>query len=210
MTKPTKWHVRQAKTQFSLGIRPVRHPPSLIRVFAAVHMKKHWALNYLLSAKWRLWSDWADARLIWVFTGCIRHFVCFVMWQLISMWKSPLVLTNGKVISCRDLMHWFCPTYLIGLAKVNEIILKGPEIQNYIQSKIWSLINFLVSVKPSISVRGICFEKWSTFQAFALLLFLHFDVVFLDMSRLMTKPTEWPVAQSDQSLHCLHEESLGP
>ena len=37
------------------------HPPSLIRVFA-VHMKKHWALNYLLSAQWRLWSDWADAQ----------------------------------------------------------------------------------------------------------------------------------------------------
>ena len=36
-------------------------PPSLIRVFA-VHMKKHWALNYLFSAQWRLWSDWADAQ----------------------------------------------------------------------------------------------------------------------------------------------------
>ena len=28
MTKPTKWHVRSAKTQISLDI----HPPSLIRV----------------------------------------------------------------------------------------------------------------------------------------------------------------------------------
>ena len=37
------------------------HPPSLIRVFA-VRMKKHWALTYLLSAQWRLWSDWADAQ----------------------------------------------------------------------------------------------------------------------------------------------------
>ena len=27
-----------------------RHPPSLIRVFA-VRMKKHWAINYLLSAQ---------------------------------------------------------------------------------------------------------------------------------------------------------------
>ena len=45
------------------------HPPSLIRVFA-VRMKNHWALNYLLSAQWRLWSDWADAQadlsLCWV------------------------------------------------------------------------------------------------------------------------------------------------
>ena len=37
------------------------HPPSLIRVFA-VHMKKHWALSYLLIAQRRLWSDWADAQ----------------------------------------------------------------------------------------------------------------------------------------------------
>ena len=48
--------VHPSKTGISLG-----HPPSLIRVFA-VHMKKHWTLNYLLSAQWRLWSDWADAQ----------------------------------------------------------------------------------------------------------------------------------------------------
>ena len=37
------------------------YPPSLIRVFP-VCMKTHWALNYLLSAQWRLWSDWADVQ----------------------------------------------------------------------------------------------------------------------------------------------------
>ena len=36
--------------------------PSLIRVFAD-HMKKHWALNYLLSVQWRIWSDWGDAQV---------------------------------------------------------------------------------------------------------------------------------------------------
>ena len=61
VTKPTKWHVRPAKTQTSLG-----------RVFA-VRMKKAWVLSYPLSAQrrlrsaWaspqrRLWSDWADAQ----------------------------------------------------------------------------------------------------------------------------------------------------
>ena len=45
------------------------HPPSLIRVFA-VSMKKAWVLSYPLSAEWRLWSDWADARMIWDFAGC--------------------------------------------------------------------------------------------------------------------------------------------
>ena len=40
--------VRPAKTQLSLGIRPV----------FAVRMKKAWVLSYPLSAQRRLWSDW--------------------------------------------------------------------------------------------------------------------------------------------------------
>ena len=55
MTKPTKWHVRPAKTQINLGIRPVWS------VFAG-RMKKAWVLCYPLSAQQRLWSDWADAQ----------------------------------------------------------------------------------------------------------------------------------------------------
>ena len=47
--------VRPAKTQISLGIRPVWS------VFA-VRMKKAWVLSYPLSAQRRLWSDWADAQ----------------------------------------------------------------------------------------------------------------------------------------------------
>ena len=63
MTKPEKLPVHPAKTQINLGINPVWS------VFA-VCMKKHWALNYLLSAQGRLWSDWmdvqADLSLRWV------------------------------------------------------------------------------------------------------------------------------------------------
>ena len=55
MTKPKKWHVCPAKTQISLGIRPVWS------VFV-VHMKKPWILSYPLSAQQTLWSDWADAQ----------------------------------------------------------------------------------------------------------------------------------------------------
>ena len=44
MKKPTKWHVHTAKTQISLGIRPVWS------VFA-VHMKKPWVLSYPVSAQ---------------------------------------------------------------------------------------------------------------------------------------------------------------
>ena len=38
---------------------------------------------YILSALQRPWSDWADAGLIWVFTGRIYLFFCFVMRRLI-------------------------------------------------------------------------------------------------------------------------------
>ena len=61
MAKPTKWHLHPAKTQISLGIRPV------LSVFA-VRMNKAWALSYP--------SDWMS-RLIWVFTGRTCHFGVF-------------------------------------------------------------------------------------------------------------------------------------
>ena len=69
-TKPTKWPVLSAKTQISLGIRPV---------WSASSLSACYVLNYLLSAQRRLWSDWGMHRLIWVFTRRTCHFVGFVM-----------------------------------------------------------------------------------------------------------------------------------
>ena len=66
MTKPTKLTVCWAKTQISLGIRPVWS------IFA-VHMKNPWVLSYPMSTQWRLirlgrcpgWSEsWLGARVI--------------------------------------------------------------------------------------------------------------------------------------------------
>ena len=71
MTKPTKWHVRPAKNQISLGIRP-----NLIRVFA-VRMKKPWTLSYPLSA-----SEDSDQ------TGRTWHFVGFVMRRRIYIYSG--------------------------------------------------------------------------------------------------------------------------
>ena len=48
--KTNKVTVRPAKTQISLGVRPV----------FAVRMKKAWVLSYPISAQRRLWSDWAE------------------------------------------------------------------------------------------------------------------------------------------------------
>ena len=74
MTKPTKWPVHSDQPG---------HRPSLIRVFA-VRMKKHWALNYLLNAQWRLfrlgacpgWSEslpWAHSHLLVLSCGGSYH-----------------------------------------------------------------------------------------------------------------------------------------
>ena len=68
--------VRPAKTQISLGIRPVWS------VFA-VRMKKAWVLSYPLRAQRRLWSDQADAQADLSLCWAHSHFVGFVMLGLI-------------------------------------------------------------------------------------------------------------------------------
>ena len=71
MTNPTKWHVHPAKTQISLGIRPVWSGASL----------SAWR-NIGSSAIY--WAQWEDSdqtrrmpRLIWVFDGRTCQFVGF-------------------------------------------------------------------------------------------------------------------------------------
>ena len=77
-TKPTEWHVRPAKTQISLGIRPVWLESSL-------------CAQKVVKGPMFLHADSEDydqtgrmPRLIWVFTGRTCHCVGFVTRQLIS------------------------------------------------------------------------------------------------------------------------------
>ena len=74
MTKPTKWHVRPAKTQISLGIRPVRSESSLSAWKKLGSLATHWAHN-------EVWSDWADAQADRSFCWAQRSF-CFVTRRL--------------------------------------------------------------------------------------------------------------------------------
>ena len=96
MTKPTKWHVRPAKTQISLGIRPVWSESLL----SAWRKLGSFRLSYPLSAQQRLRTDWADAQadlgLRWVHS----HFVGFVMRWLI------LNGTDIPVYSCKQRRLW--------------------------------------------------------------------------------------------------------
>ena len=83
--KTNKMSARPAKTD-----QP-GHLSSLISVFA-VRTKKPWVLSYPLSAQWRLWLDWADARADLSLRWAHTHFVGFVMSWLIY----ALLLTAGE------------------------------------------------------------------------------------------------------------------
>ena len=56
MTKPTKWHVRPAKTQISLGICPIWSESSLCTLWVAKGLKVSSCRQQ------RLWSVWAYAQ----------------------------------------------------------------------------------------------------------------------------------------------------
>ena len=89
-------------------------------------MKKAWVLNYPLSARRRLWSDWvnaqADLSLCWAHT----HFVGFVM--------SWLILLHGKTI------YW--SNFMIIAAIISGVpILRG--CKGFSVYGIWALFPFL-------------------------------------------------------------------
>ena len=73
MTKQTKWHERPAKTQISLGIRPVWSESSLCAQWAAKDPR-------FLHADSKDWSDWADAqanlRLRWAHVSLLVLLCC--------------------------------------------------------------------------------------------------------------------------------------
>ena len=74
MTKPTKW-LRPAKTQISLGIRPVW------AVFTD-RMKKAWSLATHIAQSEDSDQTGRMPRMVWVFARRTCHFVGFVMRRL--------------------------------------------------------------------------------------------------------------------------------
>ena len=81
MTKPTQWHVRPAKTQISLGIRPVWSESSLSAWRKLGSLATHWAHSEDSDQTGRM------HRLIWVFAGRTCHLCWFVVWWLIcNIW----------------------------------------------------------------------------------------------------------------------------
>ena len=81
--KPTKSHVLPAKTQISLGIRPVWSESSLSAWRKLGSLATHWAHREESDQIGRM------PRLIWVFAGHTDHFVGFVMRWLIRFSDCP-------------------------------------------------------------------------------------------------------------------------
>ena len=80
MTKPTKWYMCPAKTQISLGIRPVWSESSLCAQWVAKDSSFLHADSKDSDRTGRI------PRLIWVFAGCTCHFVGFIMrWPKCSL-----------------------------------------------------------------------------------------------------------------------------
>ena len=101
MTKPTKWHVRPAKTQISLGIRPVWSESLLSACRKLGSLATHWTHSEDSDQ-----TGWMS-RLIWVFAGRTCHFVAFITLRLI------LFLHNA----CQLLLCWHWYINLFGWKK---------------------------------------------------------------------------------------------
>ena len=87
MIKPTKWHVRPAKTQISLGIRLVWSESSLSAWRNIGSSATHW-VHCDDSQTGRM------PRLIWVFAGRTCHIVGFVMRRLKSRLFSSKIWSH--------------------------------------------------------------------------------------------------------------------
>ena len=87
ITKPTKWHVRQAKSRINLGIRPVWSESSLSAWGKLGSLATHLAHSKDSDQTGRM------PRLIWVFAGHTCHYVGFVTrWlryinKILSKWR---------------------------------------------------------------------------------------------------------------------------
>ena len=107
MTKPTKWHVHPAKTQISLGIRPVWSESSLSAWRKLGSLATHWAHSEDSDQTGQM------PRLIGVFAGLTCHFVGFVTWR-------PNFVT-AKPNSIGDKLKFFFPHFVKTFYKENSV-----------------------------------------------------------------------------------------
>ena len=114
MTKPTKWHVCPAKTQISLGIRPVWSESSLSAWRKLGSFATHWAQSEDSDQ-----TGWMP-RLIWVFAG---HKASLLV---LSWGGSYLELNNWNRLSC------FCFTFYIHKFNGDNLAIWKSQLKRYV------------------------------------------------------------------------------
>ena len=139
MTKPTKWHVRPAKTQISLAIRPVWSESSLSAWRKLGSLATHWAQNEDSYQTGRM------PRLIWVFAGRTCQFVGFVTRRLIYNWLFerdffPKILRKSSTIAFifkhEIVFNHFCSYKLQLDLACTSFSVQGPKLWNSLPADI--------------------------------------------------------------------------
>ena len=142
MSKPTKWHMRLAKT-------PVR----LVRVFALC-MKKAGVLSYPSSAQRRLWSNWMDAQadliLRWAHMpfSWFRHEAAHT--HKITTGYHPRWIFNDKY------KQWCCQLGKMELLFIWLIVfISGPAINSH--KNCWSSLSEKKHTSKTVYYRNCAF-----------------------------------------------------
>ena len=188
MTKPTYWHVCPAKTQISLGIRPVWSASSLCARWVAKDPNFLHADSEVSDQTGRM------PRLIWVFAGRTCHFVGFVTrrlnFSLQKMYRKNPKNSDTRKYCFNHPKSWTRWLYFrVMHPKDTEGIAKSvPPDQTAPRSLIW-----VCTVCP-----GLCVQNQGSLRYVILIRMpwlVKYEKLSLNyhMSHLMTKPTKWHV-----------------
>ena len=67
--------------------------------WAKIQISLHFWCKVSLCRQWRLWSDFADGRLVWIFIGCSLRKVCFLtLWLKWCFSRKVLILCDSTYI----------------------------------------------------------------------------------------------------------------
>ena len=178
-------------------------------------MKKHWVLNYILSAQWRLWSDWvdteADLSLRWAhmsncwFCRAVAHLYLFlivrdkllvifrlVWWPSNWKWAGPLGFSRFSFGHERNHISEWSSSFLAwcqNLIQFAAFHFCKSRFQITPGSEWNQIILAFVSVLFRIRIASLGRESWSICYCCICLFILH------NMSRDITIPTKWLCAQ---------------
>ena len=139
MTKPTKWHVRPAKTKLSLCICPVWSDSSLSAWRKLDSIATHWAHSEDSDPTGRM------PRLIWAFAGRTCHFVGFdIRWHHYAIKFYAAGYASSRLSTHQGAVRLNCSKYghvnIKGKYGISEQIVKS-NIKRYCVSSESSLFD---------------------------------------------------------------------